>query len=128
MQDKEGWTALIHAAWNGKKKVVTRLLKAGVDPNEQNGKALIAAILKSHPKVVKALVAGGIDANTRDIDGIPALMLIAASETASRLEMARYLLDTGADPHIGAFGKTPLMIARQNRDNDLIDLLQLSQQ
>lgn len=125
VEDIKGWTALVHASWQGNAQVVRLLLEAGVDPNEKNAIALITAIIKGDLGITKALVNAGADVNTRDTDGIPALILIIASEGSHRVEIARTLLAAGANPRVQALGKTPLMIAEQKHDTELIELLTL---
>ncbi len=125
VEDNEGWTALVHACWQDHTQVVALLLEAGVDPNDKNAIALITAIVKGNLEITKALVNAGADVNARDRDGIPALILVVASDGSHRISIAKTLLAAGANPRAYAMGKTPLLIAEEKHDRELFKLLKI---
>ena len=72
--DKEGWTALHYAAWNGMSDSVRLLLKAGacVETRTQESRkttALHYAAGMGHPECVSILLGAGADAQARDAEG-----------------------------------------------------------
>jgi len=71
-----GYTALMHAAWNGHEAVVPLLLKANADVNaKSNGgyTALMMAAYTGHEAIVTLLLEGGADREAKNNDGETAL-------------------------------------------------------
>jgi len=109
-------TALMRAAEEGHLKVVNALLAAKADPNvkahvsalttRKNADhatggftALMFAVRNGHEDVVRALVEGGADLKATNGDGITATSVAIAND---RFDLAKVLLDIGADPNDGA--------------------------
>jgi ankyrin repeat protein len=109
-------TALMRAAEEGHVDVVNALLAAGADPNikahvsplterkhtdHATGglTALMFAVRNGHENVVRALVKGGADLKATNGDGVTATSIAIVND---RFDLARTLLDLGADPNDGA--------------------------
>jgi len=109
-------TALMWASAEGHVEVVKTLLAAGADPNlkahvstiteRKNADhpsggftALMFAVRNGHEDVVKALVAGGADLKLTNADGATATIVAIVND---RFDLAKELLDLGADPNDGA--------------------------
>jgi ankyrin repeat protein len=123
--DASGSTPLLVAAAQGNLAEVTRLLKAGADPNVKNRlntTPLLEAAFQSHTAMIEALLEGGADPNLAGADGQTALMLIARG---TNVEAARRLLDQGADPRARESQReqTALMWAAANSQGPMARLL-----
>jgi uncharacterized protein len=109
-------TALMWASAEGHVEVVKTLLAAGADPNLKAHVALITerknadhpsggftalmfATRNGHEDVVRALIAGGADPKLTNADGATATVIAIVND---RFDLAKTLLDLGADPNDGA--------------------------
>ncbi len=109
-------TALMWAAAEGHAPVVELLLKAGADPNRaarvttiedrKNSDhptggltALMFAARNGHEAVVRALAAGGANLKAVNGDGASAMAIAIVND---RFDLAKTLLDLGADPNDGS--------------------------
>jgi ankyrin repeat protein len=109
-------TALMRAAEEGHVEVVHALLAAGADPNAKayvstldsrkhadhatgGFTALMFAARNGHENVVRALADGRADLKATNGDGITATSIAIVND---RFDLARTLLDLGADPNDGA--------------------------
>jgi ankyrin repeat protein len=109
-------TALMWAAEEGHVDVVKALLAAKANPNvkahvsslttRKNGDhptggltALMFAVRNGHENVVRELVKGGADLKATNGDGVTATSIAIVND---RFDLARILLDLGADPNDGA--------------------------
>jgi ankyrin repeat protein len=141
------WTALMYAADKGHTEGVRLLLKAGANPNIK-GKDGVTALINSahngHVDVVKELLdeksykpnmnviekiynlfsmnnATNIDLNVANNHGMTALMWAADK---GHTEIARLLLDAGADPNIKEKNDlTALMFAASRGNAEIVRLL-----
>lgn len=78
--DKDGWTALMFAAAQGRTKVLSLLLQSKADINKQNrdgNTALMMAVISRKLDAVKVLTAGKPDYELRNKDGASALFIAA---------------------------------------------------
>jgi len=109
-------TALMRAAEEGHADVVNTLLAAKADPNAKayvsklatrknadhatgGFTALMFAVRNGHENVVRALAKGGADLKITNGDGVTATSIAIVND---RFDLARTLLDLGADPNDGA--------------------------
>jgi ankyrin repeat protein len=109
-------TALMRASEEGHVDVVNALLAAGANPNIKahvsplterkhadhptgGFTALMFAVRNGHENVVRALVKGGADLKVTNGDGLTATSIAITND---RFDLARTLVDLGADPNDGA--------------------------
>ena len=111
--DEMGWTALIHASWQGHPNVVSTLLNAGSDPNVNESKALTVSVVRGYHDIVKMLLSSGANPNALDDSTAPVLMLAIASSSPQRDNIVRELLLSGANPNHKAWGKSAFDLARE---------------
>jgi len=120
-----GWTALMHAARLGDADIVSLLLEHGakIDVQDKDGwTALMRAAAKGHDSVVKILLNHHAAMNLQDKDGYTALHWAAHR---GHIVVVKQLLDAGADTGIkNRYGWTPLMVAMQERRQDVVTLLE----
>jgi ankyrin repeat protein len=109
-------TALMWASAEGHVEAVKTLLAAGADPNvkahvsllteRKNADhpsggftALMFAVRNGHADVAEALVKGGADLKLTNADGLTATAIAIVND---RFDLAKELLDLGADPNDGS--------------------------
>ena len=109
-------TALMWASVEGHVDVVTALLAAGADPNAKahvsslterkhadhatgGFTALMFAVRNGHENVARALVKAGADLKATNGDSVSATSIAIVND---RFDLARTLLDLGADPNDGS--------------------------
>jgi TonB family protein len=93
--DSSGWTALMYAAASSHSEPVQLLLKAGANPNHKSFAGdtplMASAIARQFDE---DLWRGGAEINAKNIDGVTALMILAARGEADEVKAA---LNAGAD-------------------------------
>jgi len=102
IQRSEGLGALIWASRTGRTDAIAELVRAGVDPNQQDGwvngwTPLLHAIHKDQLGSVRALLSAGAEPDLASPKGLTPLMLAAAQGEG---EIVEELLATGADPRL----------------------------
>ena len=138
---RNGATPLFWAS-NGPLDVLVWLLEHGADPNTITSRVravtpLMAAAAAGAAGNVRALLDWGADVNAKDDRGT-ALTYAAGSDRAGT-DTVRLLLDHGADPNVvgkrcdrcihdpraddGSTALTPLMLARQRGETDVVKML-----
>jgi len=150
--DAEGFTPLMAAAEHGHAEIVKQLLAAGADVNARGREGwtalMMAASFSDKPECARLLLEAGADVHFKDPNGWTALMqavykgnapIVALLAERSRpdldrallvaalsghLEVARVLLEHGADRHITTDeGDTPLHLAIRRGHADVAVLL-----
>ena len=97
VKDKNGNTALFHAASKGKVVITNILLGAGADVNLKNKRRntpLMIAVWYGHTDTVDVLLNTGADVSVINKRGWTALKI--ASKAIGNKKIARMLLDAGA--------------------------------
>jgi ankyrin repeat protein len=126
LSDAEGTTALMNAAANQDSRLANLLVEAGADVNAKDSlhnTALMTAAEEGRDATVKILARGGADLDATDGEGQTALMKAGAQGT---LDCVRALLEAGADVTIkDKEGNTALALARENKHEDVVELLKL---
>ncbi|KAM3935712.1 uncharacterized protein RB166_002855 [Leptodactylus fuscus] len=96
LQDNEGLTPLLVAAYEGQEEVAELLLEAGANP-DRSGKdqmtPLLAAASGGHAETVRVLLLWGASTDVTDKEGRSALLLAAAAARGE--EAVRVLLNRG---------------------------------
>jgi TonB family protein len=94
--DSSGWTALMYAAASSNSEPVQLFLKAGANPNHRSFTGdtpiMASAVARDFDE---DLWRGGADVNAKNVDGVSALMILAAKGDADAVKAA---LNAGADP------------------------------
>lgn len=134
----------IHSAWHAEIPELLRQVTSSGDANLRSSSgftALQAACMYGNEAAVRALLAAGADVNARptewesiqDVANTPIGMLVCfidKESAARRLNIARLLLEAGADPDAPMYGHgkkiTPFCELRGHRYNDDMRLLLLS--
>jgi ankyrin repeat protein len=122
-----GWPPLSIAAWEGHEDMARILLDSGADVNggEKRGSPLDWAVSRKQPnlKLAKLLIDRGADVNRHD--GLEKETPLHYAAKYGNVELAKLLLKAKADPMAKEFrGKTPLDLARENKHQDLVKLLE----
>lgn len=151
--DKNGWTALDHAAvYDGSAAapMIKALIKAGAQIERNSltwGTPLIKACWSANLAAVRALIESGANVNAVTMKSTPLIQAIdlhgrgldKKSEKKS-LEVVAALLAAGADPNLrfnwheanrhneGHIGKTPLEFAREQKRKKMVVLLATPQE
>lgn len=123
--------AFAEAAGNKDMTAVKLFLEAGMSPNLPAGEStpLIEAANKSNLEMIKLLVEKGADVNGKSKDGLTPVMVAVTAEgaAAERQEAVKFLLEKGADLNVryllNGFGVTPLMLAVQQKDLEVVKLI-----
>jgi len=134
-----GHTPLFFAAFMGHLEATNLLIKSGANikhllPNSR--KNILHCIFDVNPdstnpstKVIQVCLDHGIDINARDTDGNTALIYATKDHYIYKnknhhIEMIKFLLERSADKNIANnFGKTPLDIATENENAEIMNLL-----
>ena len=126
-QDNFGATPLHRAAGSPRTTLARLLVQQGADTDVQDrtGKTpLHWAARVGNGQIAMVLIRGNANINLRDNEGRLALH---DAVTFNKWDFARQLLRNGAEVNIrDAAGRTPLRIAMQERDDKMIELLQLN--
>jgi len=116
--------------WDMSATELAELLDSGVgvnDPDESDDYMLSAACARLQTESVRLLLQRGADPNVRNSEGDTPLLStinVVAHNPAAALEIARMLLDAGADiEKRGYMDKTPFLKACSRGDLDVLKLL-----
>jgi ankyrin repeat protein len=138
MRDEDGFTALMHAIKNNHLECVIVLIQNGANVNHPNVlfeededqairlTPLFYAIRVGSADILEALIRAGAVVNEDLINGFTALHAVSTVEEHEYLDIARLLLDNGADVNAkdrANHNKTPLYYAIENNHNNIVQLL-----
>jgi beta-lactamase regulating signal transducer with metallopeptidase domain/ankyrin repeat protein len=126
-------TPLTIAARRGDSAMVDLLIAHGANVNQRapgDGNPLIMAAAFGHMDIVATLIQHGADVNGV-VNGDETPLINAARE--NRLDVARYLIERGADTNLAVQAPTldgnelrsPMIMARRGRHDEMVRLLQL---
>jgi ankyrin repeat protein len=136
--NKGGFTALIYAAREGCTKCAENLLAAGADPDLQDPDGMTAlnmAQFNLHFETAVAIVNGGADLDRWDLYGrspvymaadvstLPmkgngAMAVLPSDDKVSALDVAKLMLEKGANPNIQLKRRPPYRDVPQDRGGD----------
>lgn len=136
--NKGGFTALIYAAREGCTECAKKLLAAGADPDLQDPDGMTAlnmALFNLHFETAAAIVKGGADLNRWDLYGrspiymaadvstLPmkgngAMAVIPSIDPLTAVDVARMMLEAGANPNIQLKRRPPYRDVPQDRGGD----------
>ena len=136
--NKGGFTALIYAAREGCTECAKNLLAAGADPDLQDPDgmtALVMALFNLHFETAMAIVNGGADLDRWDLYGrspvymaadvstLPmkgngAMAVLPSEDKISAVDVARAMLEKGANPNIQLKRRPPYRDVPQDRGGD----------
>jgi len=111
--EKEGFSALFHAAMSSTPECVFLLIRGGANPNDEDlqvGTALSIAILSDNLRVIPTLLDEGVDVNNKIGKGFS---LLSYAITNGSPQSVSLLIDSGADVNArdDLENSTPLMAA-----------------
>ena len=122
--DRNGFTPLAKAVFEGDFFSVHVLLANGADPNKGNPRTggsnpLIVAALRGYLEVVQVLLDAGADPNIRGLEGSTALIWAICSD---HTDVAQLLLNHGADPNYCSpiRNNVPLVVAASRGKLELV--------
>ena len=115
-----GWTPLHIAALGDHKREAEILIAHGADVNARDKFGHTPLFFVKSAYLTQVLVSGGADVNIRRDDG--ATPLYKAARTGSR-QVARILIDSGADVNASQDGTSPLHVAARRGHWAVADLL-----
>ena len=116
-------TALHRAAFKGQIDIIRILLEAGAKTEVMSRRfsPLHLAAMAGHLEAVSALVKGGANLESRDGGRRTPLHRVLGSSNPHVSEIARFLIDSGADVHTtDDEGETPLMTAVREGCTDVV--------
>ncbi len=93
------------------------------EPSPDGFTPLHGAIFGGHESTVQLLIERGADLETVSTGSIAQVRPLGTAAFVRRADLARLLLDAGADPNGQAVGGTALDTALANADDEMIELL-----
>ena len=128
---QQAFTVLHAAASGGNTKIITYLLKQGLDVNvrtPQGWTPLFVAARDGQTEAAKLLIFKEADLNAQTHTGATALTMVVTQPFPSekeRLDLLEYMLKRGADPKLAdQYGHTPLYYAKVKGYTSQVQLLE----
>ena len=123
-KNENGWTPLMFAREQRKKKIVELLRSAGADEKGAATAAFLDAAQVCDIEKIKSLLAAGVDVNVRGRGGETALMSAVESGGADAFKVVKLLLSAGADvAAVDGEGEAALIKAAERGLADIAALL-----
>ena len=126
--DREGYTPLMYASWDGSVAIAYMLIQAGADVNKKSRYGdtallmLTADLYYGEPALVKMLLDKGANTNEVDRKGLTPLMYAAMN---GHVDTVRQLLKHGALPETkNKDGKTALDLAVEKDHPEIAEIVQ----
>jgi uncharacterized protein len=138
--NRGGFTPLLYAAREGCVECTKNLLAAGADPDLEDPERitpLVMALMNLHFEVATALINGGADVDKWDffgrsplymaadvstlpVKGNGAMAVLPSEDSVTALDVARLLLEKGANPNLQLKRRPPYRDVPQDRGGDTI--------
>ncbi len=112
------------AAWAGDVESMKELLRSGANANASAGEytyPLEAAAASGHANAARLLLDNGADVNHQH--GVTGPPLLNAVDSGN-VDTVELLLSRGADVHLQGDGYTPLRLAREKKNQEVVSLLE----
>ncbi|WAO96700.1 Hypothetical protein NCS54_01438200 [Fusarium falciforme] len=126
--DGNGFSPLLHAAFEGHTEIVFMLLERGVDPNtrdKEEGKSVLTwAASDGHLEVLKLLLARNVSPNDEETDQTPLALALDNAIDTEDYSSVRLLLEHGAQPFSEVYWDNvpPLEVAISNGRDEMVEL------
>lgn len=115
---------LSQAAWAGNIEKLKDLLRSGANANSEAGSSIYpleAAAQGGHLNAARLLLDNGADVNHwHPIHGTP----LSSAIYGGNAEIVELLLSRGANVHLASDGYTPLKVAREKKNQEIVTLLE----
>lgn len=123
--DADLWSPLVWASVNNQKEVVKSLIGAGADMNFRDIRGNYALYYAYNKEVISLLINENYDLNLRNNDGENIIGEVYLKCVANGyVEEASRLLEIGVDVNYMSYGDTAMSLALENRDANMIFLLE----
>ena len=121
-QNKYDRTPLHYAVMFCRTDMIEPLLKAGANPNIQDGMGLTPLMMYDKPSIdiYQRLIEAGADLNLKSLGGNTILHFMAGG---GHIEIVMLLMDNGALSSINNHDKTPVSIAVERGHHNVVDLI-----
>ncbi len=125
VRDSKGWTALIWAVSKRNEELVKLLVEQGADVNIVDKRGNPAIYYGYSASIISSLLTPNLDLKLENKDGENIMgEVYLRSVSNSYYETVKELIAFGVDKNYASYGDTPLGLARENKDDKMIKLLE----